>query len=333
MERFYVGAPELNFVTMQDEVPNGLAFFMSHRRLSRRSRCSSFPKARHSWALDSGTFGYCNNTEQLPTPEEYVAAVRRYDTEIGNMEWAAQQDLMCEPWMLAKTGRTVKQNQRDTITNYQRLVELWWDAEDREHAARVGLDDYHSGSLRDDLNLCPIKPSLQGWEPWEYRRHVDMWCDAGINLHEVNIVGLGSVCRRAATKPIRKLIEELSGFLDLHGFGLKADAVAMYGPVLLSSDSMAWSEGTRHQVERWYCPHGRVKWERNCPIHAIQWGARILDSGGDNVHWEDRWTGVPDYSAVEMLELLALWTPATTATNGRVTQPLASACVEGTHVG
>ena len=310
MQGFYVGAPELSFLTMDVPVPDGLSFFLSHRRLCRRPRRSSFPKARHSWALDSGTFGYCNAAEPMPTPEEYVAALRRYDTEIGMMEWAAQQDLMCEPWMLAKTGRSVLENQQATIYNYLRLVDLWWLAEERDEAERLGLDEYrHSPEIRDDPTLRPIKPTLQGWEPWEYRRHVDMWYAAGINLHEVDLVGLGSVCGRAATKPIHKLIEEFSGFLDLHGFGLKVDAIDMYGRILLTADSMAWSEGTRHDPQLWPCRHGRVTWERNCPVHAIEWGERILASAGEDVHWQDRWTGVPDYSRVQTIEQLALWTP------------------------
>ncbi len=309
MEQFYVGASELTFLTMDVEVPPEIGFCLSHRRLQRRPRQSAFPAARHKWMLDSGSFGYCNAGEPLPSPESYVAAVRRYDAEIGGLEWAAQQDLMCEPWMLAKTGRAVAENQRLNKENFWRLHELWWRAEELDYAAEHGLDpdEVRFDGFRADLTLLPFKPTLQGWEPDDYRRDVEMWYAAGVNLHEVNVVGLGSVCRRAATKPIRTLIEELSGYLDLHGFGLKTDALRTYGPVLPTADSHAWSEGTRHEEERWPCRHGRVKWERNCPLYAMQWGARIFADSGKDIHWESRWKGVPEYAA----------------TNGRVARSLA----------
>jgi hypothetical protein len=48
------------------------------------------PRAAAGWALDSGAafselslFG-----EWRTTPRQYVAAVRRYDDEIGKLEWA-----------------------------------------------------------------------------------------------------------------------------------------------------------------------------------------------------------------------------------------------------
>ncbi len=312
MERFYAGASELGFLTMDVPVPAGIGFCLSHRRLQRRPRLSPFPKARHPWMLDSGSFGYCNAGEPLPSAESYVAAVRRYDAEIGGLDWAAQQDLMCEPWMLARTGRTVEENQRLNKANFWLLNDLWWRAEERDYALRHGLDPagVRFDGLRPDLNLTPFRPTLQGWAPDDYRRDVEMWYRAGVNLEEVNVVGMGSVCRRAATKPVRALIEELSGFLDLHGCGLKTDALRMYGPVLPTSDSHAWSEGTRHETERWPCRHGRVRWERNCPLHAIEWGARVLAGSGEDIDWQSRWRGVPDY----------------VLKTGRVTRPLPVAC-------
>lgn len=313
MEQFYVGASELTFLTMDVEVPRGIRFCLSHRRLQRRPRRSAFPRSRHKLMIDSGSFGYCNAGEPLPSPESYVAAVRRYDAEIGTVDWAAQQDLMCEPWMLAKTGSTVERNQQLNKDNFWRLHELWWQAEERAYEEERGLP---AGSyrvddvIRNDLTNLPFKPTLQGWDPDDYRRDVEAWYAAGVNLHEIDLVGLGSVCRRAATKPIRKLIEELSGFVDLHGFGLKTDALRMYGPVLPSADSHAWSKGTRYQEEDWPCVHGRVKWERNCPIYALEWGARVLAGSGDDMHWQARWTGLPPYAI----------------TNGRVPELMALAC-------
>jgi hypothetical protein len=73
----------------------GVRLFVSHRRLAGRR---SLPRAIAPWALDSGGFSELSlYGEWRTSPAEYVAAVRRYDTEIGGLEWAAPQDWMCEP--------------------------------------------------------------------------------------------------------------------------------------------------------------------------------------------------------------------------------------------
>jgi hypothetical protein len=49
--------------------------------------------------------------------------VRRYRDEIGCLDWAAPQDWMCEPFILAKTGLSVREYRR-TVASYLRLTEL-----------------------------------------------------------------------------------------------------------------------------------------------------------------------------------------------------------------
>jgi hypothetical protein len=55
------------------------------------------------------------------TATEYVVAVKRYDREIGNLEWAAGQDMMTEDVMLARTGLTILDHQRATVANFVEL--------------------------------------------------------------------------------------------------------------------------------------------------------------------------------------------------------------------
>jgi hypothetical protein len=87
--------------------------FVSHRRLAGRR---TLPRARTGWALDSGGFTELSMFGGWRTAaEDYVAAVRRYATEIGNLEWAAPMDWRCEPVMLAKTGLDVPDHQRRTV--------------------------------------------------------------------------------------------------------------------------------------------------------------------------------------------------------------------------
>jgi hypothetical protein len=68
----------------------GIPLFISHRRLSGYRK---LPKARGSWALDSGAFSELAQYGRWTfAPEQYVAAVRRYRDEIGKLAWAAPQD-------------------------------------------------------------------------------------------------------------------------------------------------------------------------------------------------------------------------------------------------
>ncbi|QFG09897.1 queuine tRNA-ribosyltransferase [Mycobacterium phage Geraldini] len=152
----------------------GVPLFVSHRRLSRLR--TTLPQAAAPWALDSGGFSELSMFGGWrTTPEAYVAAVVRYDEQIGRLDWAAPQDWMCEPDMIAKTGLSVVEHQERTVRNYVRLRELWADASEAE---------------------CPFMPVLQGYATEDYLRCMDMYGEAGVDLGAIELVGVGSVCRR-----------------------------------------------------------------------------------------------------------------------------------------
>src|SRR6266545_5152919 len=95
---------------------------VSHRSLARRR---SLPRALGPWALDSGAFSEIAAHGCFQTsPSAYAAAVRRYSGEIGQLAWAAPQDWMCEPFMLERTGLSVREHQHRTVTNYLELRRL-----------------------------------------------------------------------------------------------------------------------------------------------------------------------------------------------------------------
>lgn len=95
----------------------GVPLFISHRRLMRLKR--TLPVAIAPWALDSGGFSELSlYGGWKTTPSEYVDAVIRYDREIGQLQFAAPQDLMCEAEMLQRTGMTIIVHQRLTVDNY-----------------------------------------------------------------------------------------------------------------------------------------------------------------------------------------------------------------------
>lgn len=193
--------------------------FISRRRLIRNRK--HLYRAVCNWALDSGGFTELNQYGQWTiTPSQYVQELRRYNSEIGNLDWAATMDWMCEPQVLQITGKTITEHQRRTI---DRFVEL--------------------------RSLCPeipIIPVLQGWSEDDYLRCVDLYFDAGIDLTAESTVGIGSVCRRQHTTEAEEIIRRIAHLgIRLHGFGLKISGLRRTHQLLLSADSMAWSFAAR----------------------------------------------------------------------------------------
>src|SRR5207248_3954856 len=86
--RFYLGTHQPAWLARDLGVP----LLVSHRRLASRR---SLPRATGPWALDSGGFTELSLYGKWRTDvHAYVAAVRRYSREIGNLDWAAGHDWM-----------------------------------------------------------------------------------------------------------------------------------------------------------------------------------------------------------------------------------------------
>lgn len=245
---FYLGTHEPSWLS-RAHVP----LFVSHRRLVRYRR---LPVARCQWALDSGAFSELTMYGRWTlAPAEYVASIRRYRREITHLAWAAPQDWMTEPFMLARTGLSVREHQRRTVAN---LLEL------RRLAPEL-----------------PIVPVLQGWTLGDYLDCVRMYAAVGLDLRDEQLVGLGSVCRRQSTEEIGAIVRHLHGLgLRLHGFGVKTAGLQRYGEFLSSADSMAWSlrgryvNGCHHRTQ-----HQRsVASEANCLQFAHEWRQQVLSS-------------------------------------------------------
>ncbi|AKF12401.1 queuine tRNA-ribosyltransferase [Mycobacterium phage Ashraf] len=235
----------------------GVPLFVSHRRLK---RLRSLPRAIEVWALDSGGFSELSMFGGWQTTaREYVEAVNRYDQQIGKLEWAAPQDWMCEPDMVHRTGLSVAEHQRRTVANYVELRRLWGEVSD-EH--------------------CPFMPVLQGYEVSDYAKCMSMYADAGIDLHNIELVGVGSVCRRQHTDEIRRVFE---GILDtdpelpVHGFGVKSLGLREYGHLLTTADSMAWSLNARKHTPLPGCIGKHVHCG-NCLDWALRWRRGIVTS-------------------------------------------------------
>jgi len=172
--------------------------------------------------MDSGAFSQIYSKGQYDEPvNKYADQIKRW-SECGNLLAAVTQDMMCEPFILQRTGLTVEEHQRTTIERYKEL-------------SNIVTDTY-------------IMPVLQGYEPAEYVQHLEMY---GESLVPGQWVGVGSVCKRN-TNPsgiieVLYAIKNIRPDLKLHGFGLKITALnnGTIRNLLHSADSMAWSYHAR----------------------------------------------------------------------------------------
>lgn len=239
--QFFLGTHEVSWLARA-----GFPLFVSHRRLRDRKK---LPVAIAPWAVDSGGFSALDGCGEWDMTEAtYVSAVRRYRDEAGSLAWAAPMDWMCEPRVRAKTGKTVTAHQELTVANYIRLRELAPD--------------------------LPFIPVLQGWTLDDYRRCADLYATSGVDLSGEPVVGLGSVCRRQATRQIGAIVATLADSgLRLHGFGVKTKGLAVYGADLVSADSMSWSARGRRVPG---CGRGRHASEANCFDFAAAYRKRLL---------------------------------------------------------
>lgn len=244
---FYLGIHQPHWLA-QTSVP----LFMSRRRLIGRA---NFPRAAGRWALDSGAFTEIkDHGKWTVTPKDYADSVRRFQDKIGGMDWAAIQDWMCEPHMLAKTGLTIADHQRLTVQSYADL-------------SRIAPE-------------IPWVPVLQGWHKDDYLDHLEQYAAAGFDLTALSIVGLGSVCRRQATDEFAAIVRALvANGISLHGFGVKLHGLLKVAPLLKSSDSLAWSF-TARRLQRPglpQCVGGGHKNCANCLPFALAWRERLIE--------------------------------------------------------
>lgn len=242
MLKFYLGTHLTEWLTM----PSAPApLFISAIRL--RSR-----PVKHSvvsWALDSGGFSeIAAHGRWLTSPEDYVDDVRRWRDELDGMQWAAIQDWMCEPQMIAKTGLTIREHQRRTVDSYHRLT-----------------------ALAPELPWVPV---LQGWERDDYLDCWRLYEDDGISLAERFLVGLGSVCRRQGTDDAEAIVADLARHgLRLHLFGFKTRGLKACAHLAESADSMAWSYRARQAWKRDQQRLCGTEHKGGC-AHCLPWAKR-----------------------------------------------------------
>jgi hypothetical protein len=226
------------------------------------TQARTLPVALGPYAVDSGGFTELQKHGQWTrSPRQYVTDLRRIWEGVGPFDWAAPQDWMCEPIVIAGgqagpnrfagTGLSVAEHQRRTVANFLELR-----------------------SMAPDL---PIIPVLQGWELSDYERCLNLYQGAGIDLTQEPTVGLGSVCRRQSTREGAAIVTTLASYgLRLHGFGFKTLGLEQVGHLLASADSLAWSTHARYRPPM--PGHTTHKNCANCLPYALKWRTRVLEA-------------------------------------------------------
>jgi len=239
---FYLGAHQPHWLWRA-----GFPLFVSHRQLVRRR---GLRHATCRWALDSGGFTELSLHGRWVTPAaEYAAAVAGYIERVGGLDFAAPQDWMCEPLITARTGLSVREHQDRTVASYLELRAL--------------------------APQLPFVPVVQGWHLADYLACAELYRQAGVDLAAMPLTGLGSVCRRQGTGEITRIVSALAARgLRLHGFGVKTSGLRLFGHLLASADSMAWSYSARRGPALAGCTGHRNC--ANCLAYATRWRGRML---------------------------------------------------------
>lgn len=241
MQKFYLGTHEAHWL-----YNSNIPLFVSLRRIRCKTR---FKPANTSWALDSGGFTELNMYGGWSMDyKTFGDRVRIISDGIGNMDFASIQDWMCEPFVLKKTGKTVKEHQALTVQNY--------------------LD------LQSSFPDIPWLPVIQGYAEYEYFDCIDLYMKYGVDLKKAKTVGLGSVCRRQSTNEIDNIVRNLaSNDIKCHGFGVKILGLKKFSDALFSADSLAWSLAARLRPPQLDCAH---KCCSNCRKWAEIWYQKII---------------------------------------------------------
>lgn len=249
---FYLGTHRINWLALTN-VPLFVSVAHFHKR-------RSFPRALGPWAQDSSGFTQLSRHGYWTFGAKgYVDVTRRAADGIGMPVLVSIQDWMCEPFVLANTGKTIAEHQALTIESYLTLREL---------APEI-----------------PWMPVLQGWECDDYLDHIEQYRAAGVELSELPVVGVGSICRRQASSVAARIIRAIALHrIRIHAFGVKTDGLRMFGDWITSADSMAWSFVARRRPVLMPGCVGHKNCA-NCLRWALEWrSTRIPQEASCSIH-------------------------------------------------
>ncbi|AFH22355.1 hypothetical protein OSG_eHP23_00130 [environmental Halophage eHP-23] len=166
--------------------------------------------------IDSGGYSFMlGKGEYATTDRKYLEFVEKHQPELF-----ALRDYPCEPDVLEKNGRTVRDHLEATTEKHRNLLAL--------------LPEF-------GIKSQPVSV-VQGWKLEDYLEHLEM-----LKQHDLltDYVAIGSVCRRNQDEEIRRIINEVHkriGDRKLHAFGVKSNILRFQEmqDKLDSADSMAY---------------------------------------------------------------------------------------------
>jgi hypothetical protein len=257
---FFLGTHEVHWLA--DARFAHVPLFISRHRLAARK---TLPRAVGTWALDSGGFTELQmHGAWTLSPAAYVAEVRRYRDEVGGLCWAAPQDWMCEPIVIA--GGRGPHGVRFAGTKLSV----------REHIRRTVENFVELRSLAPEIPFIPV---LQGWTHTDYLDCAELYERERVDLRAEPVVGVGTMCRRQATLRASVILHDLaSDGYRLHAFGFNMGGLRDVGGILASADSTAWSERWRHEPP---LPGHTHKHCNNCPEAALLWYTHLAEALAD----------------------------------------------------
>lgn len=274
----YLGTHERHWLhdAKYAELLNGRTLFVSRVRLAERK--STFPKALHPYCIDSGGFSELQYHGQWRiTAAEYVAEIRRFLSELGPelCKWVAPMDYMCEKIVIE--GGVAPRGLKFHGTRELRGLKPGDPEQDRLTAVRIHqkltVDNFlELAALAPEIPWIPV---LQGQTLADYEYCDQLYREAGVDLSQARVVGLGSVCRRQATAEIEEIVGHFhaKGY-RLHGFGVKTLGLERYGHKLVSADSVAWSYTAREEdIQLDGHTHKNCA---NCADWAVKWHGDVV---------------------------------------------------------
>lgn len=263
-----------------------------------------FKKAVTRWSLDSGGF---TELQQYGTwnlsSEDYSSLVNTYAEKVGKLLWAAPQDWMCEPAVIAGLVTEKKEKTRSTVNfdawlhwaeelpdsrfkvieqTYYKVLDLGKKYSNIQfHGTALSIGEHQRRTVENFILLqgtcsVPIIPVIQGFSLEDYHRCIDLYAEKGVDLSSYRTVGVGSICRRQASKEAIEILKTIyDRGISIHGFGLKKLALKNAVQYLVSADSMAWSFNARHSGKS--CGKfskitgAPIKNCANCHHAAVEW--------------------------------------------------------------
>lgn len=166
--------------------------------------------------VDSGGYSLMLSQGEHPHVDDYLDTVVDYGADMF-----AVQDYPCEPKILKRYGRSVRDHQRRTTTATAECLV-------RAHERGIDAD--------------PVAV-VQGWERDDYINHIRELREEGLLTEHI---GIGSVCRRNQDREIRRIIadvaNELKSHHKIHAFGVKNSILSdkKTRDRLHSADTTAW---------------------------------------------------------------------------------------------